>query len=133
MGERLLSRGSEKAVDVLFLNAVIFGIEFTLDGVELFGALSLGYKINTRIFSVKPLFLCPVRIRPELAVKIRIGGFVTKIGEDQLFKIGAFFSFCDGGVAVSGEKVLKIAHLTSDKAMLCRRIQVRKCADVHVW
>ena len=58
-----------------------------------------------------------------MTVEIRIGGFVAEVGDDQLFKVGAFFSFCDGGVAVLGEKVLKIAHLESDKAILCRRIQ----------
>ena len=54
MGEWLLPRCSKEAVDILFLDTVIFRVEFTLDCVELIGALSLSNKIDTVSLAFSP-------------------------------------------------------------------------------
>lgn len=42
----------------------------------------------------------PVCIRPDLCVQITVTGLVLQVGQEQLFKVGALFTFRGGRSAV---------------------------------
>src|SRR5215831_10932652 len=72
MREVLLTRSRKETVDVTFLNAIVIGEEFALDGVELPRALSLSHEINTDVALIESLLLGPLRIGQHFSIEIAV-------------------------------------------------------------
>lgn len=93
--ERLLSGCREEAVDIAFLDAVVFLVELALDRVEFAGASGTGDEVDSCVGSADAEFTADVGQHPDVAVEGGIRGFVFQVGPDEFFKVGAFFVFCD--------------------------------------
>lgn len=107
MGEGFLTGGGEEAVDVAFLDAVVFGVEFALDSVGFGGAAGTGNEVDAGVFGGEAVFAGPVGVGPDLFVEVGVGGLVAEVGEDEFLEIGAFFAFGEGGGAVGVEELLQ--------------------------
>ncbi len=101
--EWFFARYRKEAVDVALLQLVVRGVELALDGVVFASSGSLDHQINARVPLVQPLQLCPLGIRPHIAVKVAVGGLIAQVANNQLFKVGAFFALGCGCAAVGVE------------------------------
>lgn len=99
VAERFFAGCGKEAVDVGFLQAVVFCIQLALDGVVLAGVRD-GNQINAGIPCILLLLLCSVSVHQYLAVEIAVAGFMTQIAQDQFFKISTFFAFGSRSMAI---------------------------------
>ena len=102
VSEYFLARCGKKAVDVTFLQAVVFVVELALDSV-IFAGAGFGDQINTGIAAIQALQFCPFAIRPNVTVQIAVAGLVTQVAQDQFFKVSAFFPLGGGGETIAIE------------------------------
>jgi hypothetical protein len=105
VAEALLARGGEEAVDVRFLQVVIFSVELALDRVEFSGA-GAGNQVDADILSIVPLSLRPVSVHPDFAVQVGVAGLVLQIALNELLEVGALFPLGVGERAVLVKKRL---------------------------
>src|SRR5450759_3274214 len=68
MREWLFAGGGKEAVDVTFLQAVVFGIQLALNSMVFARATGFGDKINAGITCIQPLQFCPIAIRPNITI-----------------------------------------------------------------
>lgn len=106
MGKRLFARGGEKAVNVGFLQAVVFGIQLALDGV-IFTVKGLRHQINAHIAPIQVLSPGPLGVCPNLLIQILIAGLVAQVAQHQFFKVRAFFSFSQRFLTVGIQQAFK--------------------------
>ena len=76
MAKRFLAGSGEEAVDIRFLDAVIFIVEFALNRVKLAGAVSLGNQIDAGILFRDTVFFGDVVEQPNVAVKFLVSWFM---------------------------------------------------------
>ena len=103
MLERLLPGGGEEAVDVAFLDGVVFRVELALDGVEFACPSGACDEVDAGVGFADAKFVGHVGEHPDVAVEVGVGGLIAEVDADELFEVGAFFTFSDGGDSVGGE------------------------------
>lgn len=108
--ESALASSRKEAVNVTFLDPIIFRVEFALDGVELVCARRLRHQIYTGVLAIQALILSPNRIRPHVAVEVAICGLGAEVSEHELFEIRAFLAFGNGGISVRIQKGGQCRH-----------------------
>ena len=110
VGEGLLARGGEEAVDVLLLKGVVRGLELALNRVELTGPGCLRDEVDASVLGPQPLDLGPICIGPYIAVEIPIGGLIAEVGQDEILEVGSLFTFRDSSLAKRRQKAGKCGH-----------------------
>jgi hypothetical protein len=110
LGEGLLAGGGEEAVDVALINAMRGVVAFALDGVKLFGAVSLGDEIDTGVYGGEAVCYRPICKEPYVGVEVGKAGFVAEVGADEFLEVGAFFFLGLGCCALLCEDALKCGH-----------------------
>ena len=96
MGERLLARRGEEAVDVALLNRVVRRVELTLDRVD-FAVAGLGDEVDADVATVDPALLRPNGVRKHCSIELTIFQLVLEILDRQLLEVRSLFALRDGG------------------------------------
>ena len=93
LGKRVSARSREEAVDILFLQAVVRGIELALDGMNGPCVRLLCHQINTVILGRETMSGPPFGPFPNPTVEIPIDRLVAQVRQYQFLEVCPLFSF----------------------------------------
>ena len=107
VSEGLLPGSGEEAVDVTFLDAMVFRVELALDRVKFPGASRACDQVDAGVVGTDSELGGDIGQHPDVAVEVRVSRLIPKVDADQLFKVGAFFPFGDGRGSKGGQDLLE--------------------------
>ena len=93
LGKRFSPRSREEAVDILFLQAIVRGIELALDGMNGPCAPLLCHQIDAVILGREAMFRPPFGPSPNPTEEISIDRLVAQIRQYQILEVCPLFSF----------------------------------------
>lgn len=105
--ERSLPGSGEEAVDIAFLDAMVFRVELALDRVKFTGPARSCDKVDAGVVGTDAELVGDIGQHPDVAVEVRVSRFVPQVDADQLFKVGALFPFSDGRGSKGGQDFLE--------------------------
>jgi len=93
--EGLLAGCREEAVDVSFLQPVVFRVELALHGMEFAGG-GPGHQIDPGVLRVDPLFARPVGVHPDVLVEVLVARLVGEVALDEPLEVGPLLTLALG-------------------------------------